>query len=91
MYWVIAYDIADPRRLRRVAALLADHGQRVQESVFECELDAVALLGLRRRLLDEIEPGSDSIRYYPLCRHCLRGASALGPEGAPQAPGYYLD
>lgn len=91
MYWVIAYDITDPARLRRVARLLADHGQRVQESVFECDLDVIALLSLRRQLCDTIDLAADSIRYYPLCRHCLRRVGTLGAGETPVAPGYYLD
>ena len=36
--WLIAYDIADPGRLRDVAQILEDHGRRLQQSVFLCNL-----------------------------------------------------
>ena len=39
MLILVTYDIADPRRLRRVAKVSEGFGRRVQKSVFECELD----------------------------------------------------
>jgi CRISPR-associated protein Cas2 len=66
---LIAYDVAtaDPvgaRRLRRVAQACSDYGQRVQKSVFECQLDAVHWAVLRARLLREIDTSQDSLRFY---------------------------
>jgi CRISPR-associated protein Cas2 len=43
-----------------------DYGQRVQKSVFECVLTQAQLEALRRRLLDEIDQGQDSLRIYRL-------------------------
>jgi CRISPR-associated protein Cas2 len=66
---LIAYDVSTEsdggqKRLRRVAKLCEDHGQRVQKSVFECLVDAGQWTWLRARLETEIDPKRDSLRYY---------------------------
>ena len=69
MLVVVSYDVstketAGQRRLRRVAKICEDYGQRVQNSVFECILDPTRWTSLRLRLLDEIDAGEDSLRFY---------------------------
>ena len=69
MLVVVAYDVNTEseegrRRLRRVAKLCEDFGQRVQKSVFECLVDAAQWTQLRARLIGEIETGADSLRFY---------------------------
>lgn len=71
MLMLVTYDVstvsaAGRRRLRRVARTCLDHGQRVQNSVFECEVDPAQWATLRRALLDEIDPHEDSLRFYAL-------------------------
>ncbi len=71
MLMLITYDVATTdaagrRRLRRVARLCQDHGQRVQYSVFECQLDPAQWTVLRTKLMDEIDEGEDSLRFYRL-------------------------
>ena len=66
---LIAYDVgtADPggpRRLRRVARACQDFGQRVQKSLFECSVGEADWVRLRSRLLGEIDPEKDSLRFY---------------------------
>jgi len=66
---LIAYDVATTdkagqRRLRRVAQACKDYGQRVQNSVFECRLEAKHWVLLRNRLLTEINHEEDSLRFY---------------------------
>ena len=51
------------RRLRRVAKACLNVGQRVQYSVFECEVDPARWTVLRARLLSEIDPTTDSLRF----------------------------
>ena len=65
-YDVATGDAAGRRRLRRVGRLCQDFGQRVQYSVFECEVDAAQWAALRARLIEEIDPQSDSLRFYRL-------------------------
>lgn len=69
MFVLIAYDVATVskggvRRLRRVAQACKDYGQRVQNSVFECRIDARNWALLRARLLSEIDAKEDSLRFY---------------------------
>lgn len=71
MLMLVTYDVntetaAGRRRLRRVARACLDYGQRVQNSVFECEVDPAQWAMLRARLLDEIDKGKDSLRFYRL-------------------------
>jgi CRISPR-associated protein Cas2 len=71
MLVLITYDIktentAGRRRLRRVARACLDFGQRVQYSVFECEVDPAQWIALRARLIDEIDSDCDSLRFYRL-------------------------
>lgn len=71
MMVLITYDVSTEteggkRRLRRVARACRDFGQRVQYSVFECEVDPAQWVKLRDRLIKEIDPAHDSLRFYQL-------------------------
>lgn len=66
---LVSYDVATsddggPRRLRRVAKICKNYGQRVQYSVFECLVDPAQWTLLRKKLEDQIDPSKDSLRYY---------------------------
>lgn len=65
-YDVSTVDAAGRSRLRRVAKTCLDFGQRVQNSVFECEVDPAQWVVLRDRLIDIINPETDSLRFYKL-------------------------
>jgi len=69
MLVLVSYDVKTSdsggnRRLRRVAKACKDYGQRVQFSVFECLIDPAQWTMLRQRLIDEIDPQADSLRFY---------------------------
>ena len=69
MLVVVAYDVNTEsaqgrRRLRRVARVCENHGQRVQKSVFECQVGATEWVELRAKLLREIKLDEDSLRFY---------------------------
>ena len=69
MLVVVAYDVntetaAGRKRLRRVARVCEDCGQRVQNSVFECLVDAARWTRVRARLISEISEARDSLRFY---------------------------
>ena len=71
MLMLISYDVATnddtgQKRLRRVARACKDYGQRVQYSVFECIIDPAQWTMLKQRLISEIEPEKDSLRFYYL-------------------------
>ena len=69
MLVLVCYDVntetsAGRRRLRRVAKVCESTGQRVQKSVFECQVDVAQFETLERRLLAEINPDQDCLRLY---------------------------
>ena len=71
MWIIVAYDVRTDeakgrKRLRRVARVCKDFGQRVQKSVFECQVDDMKYEELRRRLLREINDEEDNLRLYRL-------------------------
>ena len=70
MFLTISYDITDNRRRTRLAKLLSNYGQRVQKSVFECQIDDRQYLRLKRDIEALIDFEEDSVRYYFLCRRC---------------------
>lgn len=74
MMVLVSYDVstttaAGRRRLRRVAKVCSDYGQRVQNSVFECVVDPTQWAQLRHRLLKEYQDDEDSLRFYFLGSH----------------------
>lgn len=85
MLVLISYDVATsdpsgPRRLRRVAKACLDYGQRVQYSVFECNVDPAQWAMLRQRLIDEYNPEQDSLRFYFLGSNWRRRIEHLGAK-----------
>ena len=68
-YDVSTTDAAGKRRLRQVAKKCVAHGQRVQNSVFECSVDAAQLRLLQAELTALIDPKADSLRFYSLGNH----------------------
>lgn len=84
---LIAYDVNTQsaqgrRRLRRVARACLDFGQRVQNSVFECEVDPAQWTALRARLIDEIDAQTDSLRFYRLGAEGHRRVEHIGAKPA---------
>lgn len=92
MLVLVSYDVstrdeAGRRRLRRVARLCEDRGQRVQNSVFECLVDAAQWVAFRAALVAESDPKQDSLRFYFLGNEWKRRVEHVGvrssydPEG----------
>lgn len=68
----VCYDIANAKRLRRVAHAVQNSGLRVQKSVFECSLNADEWLALRKRIAALVDTDNDSVLYQPICHDCRR-------------------
>jgi CRISPR-associated protein Cas2 len=81
-YDVKTEDTAGRRRLRRVARACLDFGQRVQYSVFECQVDPAQWTALRSRLIGEIDPGCDSLRFYRLGAEGRKRIEHVGAKAA---------
>lgn len=82
---LVTYDVSTVspqgrRRLRRVARACLDYGQRVQNSVFECEVDPAQWAALRARLIGEIAVAEDSLRFYHLGSDSRRRIEHIGAK-----------
>ena len=93
MMVLVSYDVstkdeAGSRRLRRIARLCENHGQRVQNSVFECLVDPSQWVVLRAGLLSEADPLHDSLRFYFLGAEWKRRVEHAGAKPAydPEGP-----
>lgn len=90
---LVAYDVntesaAGHKRLRRVARICENHGQRVQNSLFECLVDPAQWTALRNRLIGETDQEKDSLRFYYLGKNWQRRVEHTGakPSYDPQGP-----
>lgn len=93
MLVLITYDVntetaAGKKRLRKVADVCVDYGQRVQNSVFECLTDAAQLCRIKAKLLSIIDPEKDSLRLYNLGKNYASKIEHIGAKKAydPEAP-----
>jgi CRISPR-associated protein Cas2 len=88
MLVLITYDVntetaAGRKRLRQVAKQCVNYGQRVQNSVFECDLDAAQYKKVQNILVKLIDPEKDSLRFYNLGNHYNSRIEHFGAK-----PGY---
>ncbi len=85
MLVLVSYDVATierdgERRLRRIAKHCLDFGQRVQYSVFECNVDPGQWEKLKARLLSTYYPEEDSLRFYYLGSNWKRRVEHFGAK-----------
>lgn len=83
MYILITYDVdtiseTGQKRLRQVAKACRDYGQRVQNSVFECEVTEAQFTLLKSRINNIINEQLDSVRFYFLRKNDQRRVNSLG-------------
>jgi len=93
MMVLVAYDVttetkAGRTRLRRVAKVCQNFGQRVQNSLFECLVEPDQWVDFRKKLLDVAEVQEDSLRFYFLGRNWKRRIEHVGAKVAydPEGP-----
>ena len=93
MLVLIAYDVNTEtaegrRRLREVANVCQNYGQRVQNSVFECMLDPAQLKLVQNELLRIMDESSDSLRFYNLGNNYSSRIEQFGSKQSydPQGP-----
>ncbi len=85
MLVVVSYDVSTieeggQRRLARVAKTCKNYGQRVQYSVFECSVDPAQWTVLRDKLIKEIDPETDSLRFYFLGANWRQRVEHIGAK-----------
>lgn len=87
-YDVSTVDAAGRKRLRKVAKECVNYGQRVQNSVFEVDVDYGTFLKLKDRLMKIIDEEQDNLRFYYLGNNWKRRVEHIGaketydPEGS---------
>ena len=88
IYDVNTEDSGGRKRLRQIAKQCVDYGQRVQNSVFECLLDATQCRQLQHKLLAIIDEEKDSLRFYYLGNKYETRIEHFGanPGYAPEQP-----
>ena len=74
-WWLVCYDVRDPKRLRKAAKHLEGYGERMQYSVFRCWMTASQVQRLRWELTEMLKP-EDDVLVIPLCSRCVAGISA---------------
>lgn len=87
MYVLVTYDVetASPhgsRRLRRVAKVCVQYGQRVQNSVFECSVDPAQFETMKSELMKAADLTRDSLRFYNLGKSWKRKVEHVGAKEA---------
>ncbi len=85
MFVIVSYDVSTvseggKKRLRRVAKVCKNYGQRVQYSIFECIVDPAQWTVFRQRLIDEIDERTDSLRFYFLGSNWRRRVEHIGAK-----------
>lgn len=93
MYVLVTYDVATScgngeRRLRRVAKLCTQYGQRVQASVFECLVEPGEYEQLKHDLSKVIDLNADSLRFYNLGRNWQRRVESMGVDDSYDPQGF---
>jgi CRISPR-associated protein Cas2 len=76
--YLVAYDISNPKRLRKVARTCEDFGYRKQLSVFLVRVSATDFVRLRTRLYDIINLDEDQVLFLPLTDGCLQRMETIG-------------
>ncbi|MCD8377099.1 MAG: CRISPR-associated endonuclease Cas2 [Oscillospiraceae bacterium] len=95
MLVVVAYDVntetaAGRTRLRKLAKQCVNYGQRVQNSVFECSLDAAQYRLFKARLCEMIDPEKDSLRFYNLGNNSRNKVEHYGAKNTYDASGLLM-
>ncbi len=71
MKYLIAYDIKDDKKRKKISDILEGLGVRVNFSVFEVEVNKSKLSHLRKKIEKYVDKKQDSIRFYHICQNCL--------------------
>lgn len=90
MFTIISYDIVEDQRRTKVLKYLKGWGTRVQYSVFECDLDAIAFSKVQHDLLQVIDRHTDSVRCYRLDEGSVRRIQIIGIGVISRDPSHYM-
>ncbi|MBI1758224.1 MAG: CRISPR-associated endonuclease Cas2 [Actinobacteria bacterium] len=90
MRTVVAYDISDDGRRARFAAVLAAMGERIQKSVFTCELDDDQLSFVVGHANELVDLGNDRVHLLTQCPDCAAAIRTVGQATIPRAVEYWI-
>jgi CRISPR-associated protein Cas2 len=86
VFVVVSYDVADDRIRNKVAKVMESFGDRVQYSVFECNMDVSELMRMVKKLQRLITSPGDSVRIYRICTSCKRQILIVGSGKVSEDP-----
>ena len=89
-YDVSTADAAGKTRLRKVAKTLEDYAQRVQNSVFEVNVDYATFLTVKEKLIEIIDPEKDSLRFYYLGNDWKKKVEHIGAKAGYDSEGLIM-
>lgn len=89
-YDVSTADAAGKTRLRKVAKTLEDYAQRVQNSVFEVNVDYATFLTVKEKLVEIIDPEKDSLRFYYLGNDWKKKVEHIGAKAGYDSEGLIM-
>ena len=89
-YDVSTADAAGKTRLRKVAKTLEDYAQRVQNSVFEVNVDYATFLTVKEKLVEIIDPEKDSLRFYYLGNDWKKKVEHVGVKAGYDSEGLIM-
>jgi CRISPR-associated protein Cas2 len=81
-WWLVCYDVHDPKRLRKVAKHMEGYGERMQYSVFRCWMTPRDAQRLRWELTELLDP-EDDVLVIPLCSQCVSGIQGTHTAARP--------
>ncbi len=90
MLYMICYDITSDNRRKRVQKILEGYGDRVQYSVFECNISDTQSKKLRKKILSYINDKSDGVIFYPICRGCKDKIEYIGSGAFLEDEHYFM-
>lgn len=84
MLRIVAYDIADAKRLRRIAKICELYGFRIEKSVFECELSKEKFEKFWQELKKIANEKEDCLAVYKVCKSCKAKIKTFGQVSRPE-------
>lgn len=79
-YYIITYDIEEDRDRNKIMKILKDYGNRLQYSVYQCNLDEKNLMALVKKLQKRLRSQNDSIIVFKLCNKCYSEIRMYGSK-----------
>ncbi len=90
MYVMISYDIVNDRTRNKVMKFLKDFGNHIQYSVFECDISEEQFKRLKQGIEALINKREDRVRYYVICKACIKRVVISGWGEMEEDEGFWI-